>query len=189
MTSLEQRIASLERTVARQRRISLALAAIFATTLTAAAVVQDPVPEVLRAKRIELVEAPDKPPAIVLSAESSEGRIDLFARAAGEEPQVRLDATQSGRGLVLLRATDDSSLRITGQFLWGMKQKRTCFKLMNGPNGTFLAGASGVSNTLIGLLDTLAAGRRVQPILEEEPESARPSPIPVSSKGASAPST
>ncbi len=37
--------------------------------------------------------------------------------------------------------------------------------------GTFLAGASGVSNTLVGLLDTLAAGKRVQPILAAEPES------------------
>ena len=45
------------------------------------------------------------------------------------------------------------------------------FMAFNGAFGTFLGAATGLSNTIVGLLDTLTKGQRIKPILEADPET------------------
>lgn len=45
------------------------------------------------------------------------------------------------------------------------------FLAFNAAFGTFLAGIASLSGTVVGFLDTITKGRRIQPILDEEPET------------------
>jgi ATP-binding cassette subfamily C protein len=45
------------------------------------------------------------------------------------------------------------------------------FLAFNTAFGTFLAGIASLSGTVVGFLDTMTKGRRIQPILDEEPET------------------
>jgi hypothetical protein len=79
MSEIEKRIESLERINRRWRYMTGLFAVLLLISLTVGAALPDSIPEVLKARRIEVV-APDGKPGIVLSADANRSAIGLTAQ-------------------------------------------------------------------------------------------------------------
>ena len=78
MSESEKRIESLERINRRWRYMTGLFAVLLLISLSVSAKLPDPIPEVLRAGRIEVL-APDGKPGIVLNADADRSAIGLNA--------------------------------------------------------------------------------------------------------------
>ena len=102
MSEIEQRIESLERINRRWRYMTGLFAALLVISLTVGAKLPDSIPEVLQARRIEVL-APDGKPGIVLSAETNRSAIGLTAQGKEHKRAIALMAYREGVELVLMK--------------------------------------------------------------------------------------
>ncbi len=102
MSEIEKRIESLERINRRWRRMTGLFAALLLITLTVSAKPPASIPDVLQAKRIEVI-APDGKPGIVLRADSNGSAIGLGAQGKDHKRIISLSAHREGVELVLMK--------------------------------------------------------------------------------------
>ena len=102
MSEIEKRIESLERINRRWRYMTGLFAALLLISLTVSAKLPDPIPEVLQARRIEVL-APDGKPGIVLSADANRSAIGLTAQGPDHKRAISLMAYREGVELVLMK--------------------------------------------------------------------------------------
>ncbi len=102
MSEIEKRIESLERINRRWRYMTGLFAALLLISLTVGATLPDSVPEVLKARRIEVL-APDGKPGIVLSADANRSAIGLTAQGPDHKRIISLMAYKEGVELVLMK--------------------------------------------------------------------------------------
>lgn len=102
MLEIEKRIESLERTNRRWRRMAGLFAVLLLIALTGSANPPASIPDVLRAKRIEVI-APDGKPVIVLNADSNSSGIGLSAQGQGHKGRIVLSADREGVHLFLMK--------------------------------------------------------------------------------------
>jgi len=102
MSEIEKRIESLEITNRRWRYITGLFAALLVISLTVGAKLPDSIPEVLQARRIEVL-APDGKPGIVLSADANRSAIGLTAQGKEHKRAIALMAYREGVELVLMK--------------------------------------------------------------------------------------
>ncbi len=102
MLEIEKRIESLERINRRWRHMTGLFAVLLLISLTVGAKLPDSIPEVLKAKRIEVL-APDGKTGIVLSADSGGSAIVLTAPGQGHRGRIFLSADNEGVNLVLMK--------------------------------------------------------------------------------------
>jgi len=102
MSEIEKRIESLERTNRRWRYMTGLFAALLLISLTVGAKLPDTIPEVLQARRIEVL-APDGKPGIVLSADANRSAIGLTAQGKDHKRAISLMAYKEGVELVLMK--------------------------------------------------------------------------------------
>ena len=102
MSEIEKRIESLERINRRWRYMTGLFAALLLISLTVGAALPDSIPEVLKARRIEVL-APDGKPGIVLSADTNRSAIGLTAQGQDHKRAISLMADREGVELVLMK--------------------------------------------------------------------------------------
>ena len=102
MSEIEKRIESLERTNRRWRYITGLFAVLLLISLTVGAAIPDSTPDVLQARRIEVL-APDGKPGIVLSANTNRSAIGLTAQGPDHKRAISLMAHKEGVELVLMK--------------------------------------------------------------------------------------
>ena len=102
MSDIEKRIESLEKINRRWRYLTGLFAALLLISLTVSAKLPDSVPEVLQARRVEVL-APDGKPGIVLSADANRSAIGLTAQGPDHKRGISLMAYKEGVELVLLK--------------------------------------------------------------------------------------
>jgi hypothetical protein len=102
MSDIEKRIESLERVNRRWRYMTGLFAALLLISLAVGAKLPDSIPEVLQARRIEVL-APDGKPGIVLSADANRSAIGLGAQGPDHKRAISLMAYREGVELVLMK--------------------------------------------------------------------------------------
>jgi len=102
MSEIEKRIESLERINRRWRRMTGIFAALLLISLAVGAKPPTSIPDVLKAKRIEVL-APDGKPGIVLSADSGGSAIGLTAPGKDHKRVISLSAHREGVNLMLMK--------------------------------------------------------------------------------------
>ena len=102
MSEIEKRIESLERINRRWRYMTGLFAVLLLISLTVSAKLPDSIPQVLKARRIEVL-APDGKPGIVLSADDNRSAIGLTAQGPDHKRGISLMAYKEGVELVLLK--------------------------------------------------------------------------------------
>lgn len=102
MSEIEKRIESLERINRRWRYMTGLFAALLLISLTVGAALPDSIPEVLKARRIEVL-APDGKLGIVLSADANRSAIGLGAQGPDHKRAISLMAYREGVELVLMK--------------------------------------------------------------------------------------
>jgi len=102
MSEIEKRIESLERINRRWRYMTGSFAVLLLISLTVGAKLPDSIPEVLKAKRIEVL-APDGETGIVLSANSGGSAIVLTAPGKDHKRVISLSAHKEGVNLMLMK--------------------------------------------------------------------------------------
>lgn len=102
MSEIEKRIESLERINRRWRYMTGLFAALLLISLTVGAKLSDSIPEVLQARRIEVL-APDGKPGIVLSVDANRSAIGLTAQGRDHKRAISLMADREGVELVLMK--------------------------------------------------------------------------------------
>jgi len=102
MSEIEKRIESLERINRRWRYMTGLFAALLLVSLTVSAKLPDSIPEVLQARRIEVL-APDGKPGIVLSADANRSAIGLTAQGPDHKRGISLMANGEGVHLALMK--------------------------------------------------------------------------------------
>lgn len=102
MNDLERRIASLERCNRRWRYAAWTVGALLLIVSAVAAKAPEKVPEVLQAKRIEVL-APDGRRAIVLQGDRNGSSLLLTGRGEHRQRAISLTADQEGTRLMLMR--------------------------------------------------------------------------------------
>jgi len=102
MPDIEKRIESLERTCRHWRYMTGLFAVLLLISLAVGAKLPDTIPEVLQARRIEVL-SPDGKPAIVLTADDNRAAIGLTARGKDHKRGISLMAHREGVELVLLK--------------------------------------------------------------------------------------
>jgi hypothetical protein len=102
MSEIEKRIESLERINRRWRYMTGLFAALLLISLTVGAALPDSIPEVLKARRIEVL-APDGKPGIVLSVDANRSAIGLTAQGRDHKRAISLMADREGVELVLMK--------------------------------------------------------------------------------------
>lgn len=101
MSNLEHRIETLEKVNRRWRYATVALAGVLLIALVGAAKLPDEVPDLLQARRIEVLR-PDGKPGIVLEAKKNGSKLSIRAWAEGQKdgnPAVKLEANENASGL------------------------------------------------------------------------------------------
>jgi len=102
MSEIENRIESLERINRRWRYMTGLFAALLLISLTVGAKLPDSIPQVLQARRIEVL-GPDGKPGIVLSADANRAAIGLTAQGPDHKRGISLMAYREGVELVLMK--------------------------------------------------------------------------------------
>jgi hypothetical protein len=102
MAEIEKRIELLERTNRRWRYMTGLFAVLLLISLAVGAKLPDSIPEVLQARRIEVL-APDGKPGIVLSADANRSVIGLAAQGPDHKRGISLMAYREGVELVLMK--------------------------------------------------------------------------------------
>ncbi len=102
MLEIEKRIESLERINRRWRYMTGLFAVLLLISLTVGAKLPDSIPEVLQARRIEVL-APDGETGIVLSADSNGSAIVLTAPGQGHKRRIIMSAHREGVNLMLMK--------------------------------------------------------------------------------------
>lgn len=102
MLEIEKRIESLEKINRRWRYLTGLFAVLLLISLTVGAAFPDPIPQVLRARRIEVL-APDGKPGIELSADTNRSAIGLTAQGPDHKRGITLMAYREGVELVLMK--------------------------------------------------------------------------------------
>jgi len=102
MSEIEKRIESLERINRRWRYMTGLFAVLLLISLTVSAKLPDSIPQVLKARRIEVL-APDGKPGIVLSADDNRSAIGLTAQGPDHKRGISLMAYREGVELVLMK--------------------------------------------------------------------------------------
>ena len=102
MSEIEKRIESLERINRRWRYMTGLFAALLLISLTVGASLPGSIPEVLKARRIEVL-APDGKPGIVLGVDANRSAIGLTARGKDHKRAISLMADREGVELVLMK--------------------------------------------------------------------------------------
>jgi hypothetical protein len=102
MSDIEKRIESLERINRRWRYITGLFAALLVISLTVGAKLPDSIPEVLQARRIEVL-APDGKPGIVLIADANRSALGLTAQGSDHKRGISLMANRAGVHLALMK--------------------------------------------------------------------------------------
>ena len=102
MLEIEKRIESLERTNRRWRYATGLFAALLLVSLTVGAKVTDSVPDVLQARRIEVL-TPDGKPAIVLKADTKGSSLLLTAQGKNHKRMIGLSAYEESVQLMLMK--------------------------------------------------------------------------------------
>jgi hypothetical protein len=102
MSEIEKRIESLERINRRWRYMTGLFAALLLISLTVGGKLPGSIPEVLQARRIEIL-APDEKPGIVLSADGNRSSIGLTAQGQDHKRAISLMAYREGVELVLMK--------------------------------------------------------------------------------------
>jgi hypothetical protein len=102
MSEIEKRIESLERTNRRWRYMTGLFATLLLISLAVGAALPDSIPEVLQARRIEVL-APDGKPGIVLGVDANRSAIGLTAQGRDHKRGISLMADREGVELVLLK--------------------------------------------------------------------------------------
>jgi hypothetical protein len=102
MLEIEKRIESLERINRRWRYMTGLFAVLLLISLTVGAKLPDSIPEVLKAKRIEVL-TPDGNPGIVLSADSGGSAIVLTAQGQDHKRVIIMSAHKEGVNLMLMK--------------------------------------------------------------------------------------
>ncbi|MCP4610342.1 MAG: hypothetical protein GY845_16650 [Planctomycetes bacterium] len=102
MSEIEKRIESLERVNRRWRRMTGIFAALLLISLTVSAKPPASIPEVLKAKRIEVL-TPDGKQGIVLNADSNGSAIVLTAPGKDYKRRIIMSAHREGVNLMLMK--------------------------------------------------------------------------------------
>ena len=102
MSEIEKRIESLERINHRWRYMTGLFAALLIISLTIGAKLPGSIPEVLQARRIEVL-SPDGKPGIVLGADANRSAIGLTAQGQDHKRVISLMAYREGVELVLMK--------------------------------------------------------------------------------------
>ncbi len=102
MSDLERRIEALEKVNRRWRYAAVSLAGVLLIALVSAGKMPDDVPDLLQARRIEVL-APDGKPAIVLSANADGSSLSLSAQGRDHKRRIALAAHEEGVSLVLMK--------------------------------------------------------------------------------------
>lgn len=102
MLEIEKRIDSLERVNRRWRYMTGLFAALLLISLAVGAKLPDSIPQVLKAKRIEVL-TPDGKTGIVLSADSDGSAIVLTAPGKGHRRRIIMSAHREGVNLMLMK--------------------------------------------------------------------------------------
>jgi hypothetical protein len=102
MSNLECRIEALEKANRRWRYMAGLLALLPLIALTVAAKLPDKVPDLLQAKRIEVL-APDGKTAIILKADSDGSSLRLTSRGPAHKRVIALEAHTEGVDLMLMK--------------------------------------------------------------------------------------
>jgi hypothetical protein len=110
MSNLECRIEALEKANRRWRYVAGLLALLPLLALTVAAKLPDKVPDLLQAKRIEVL-APDGKTAIILKADSDGSSLRLTSRGPAHKRAIALEANTENVQLMLLKHAEAPLLR------------------------------------------------------------------------------
>jgi len=102
MSEIEKRIESLERINRRWRYMTALFATLLLISLTVGAKLPDSIPQVLQARRIEVL-GPDGKPGIVLSADANRAAIGLTAQGQDHKRGISLMANGEGVHLALMK--------------------------------------------------------------------------------------
>ena len=102
MSEIEKRIESLERINRRWRRMTGVFAALLLISLAVGAKPPDSIPDVLQARRIEVL-APDGKTGIVLSADSGSSAIVLTAPGQDHKRRIIMSAHREAVNLMLMK--------------------------------------------------------------------------------------
>ena len=159
MSEIEKRIESLERINRRWRYMTGLFAALLLISLTVGAKLPDSIPEVLQARRIEVL-APDGKPGIVLSAETNRSAIGLTAQGKEHKRAIALMAYREGVELVLMKHAE------APLFLAKVDDAGSSLALFDGrepsqnPRGIILRSASPVGDNPGGTMINLMKGPR-----------------------------
>jgi hypothetical protein len=105
MSDIKKRIESLERINRRWRYMTGLFAVLLLISLTVGAKLPASIPEVLQARRIEVL-APDGKPGIVLSADDNRSAIGLTAQGTDHKRVISLMAHREGVEMVLMKHTE-----------------------------------------------------------------------------------
>ncbi len=110
MSDLERRIEALEKVNRRWRYAAVSLAGVLLIALVSAGKMPDDVPDLLQARRIQVV-APDGKPAIVLSARADGSSLSLSAQGRDHRRRIALAAHKEGVSLWLMKHAEAPLLR------------------------------------------------------------------------------
>ncbi len=102
MSDLERRVAALERAARRWRAAAALLAIVLLLAGAGAANTSDDVPDLLRARRIEVL-APDGKPVIVLRAEAQGSRLTLHGPDRNQERAIVLGVVEEAAHLMMMK--------------------------------------------------------------------------------------
>ncbi len=110
MSDLERRIEALEKVNRRWRYAIVSLAGVFLIAFVSAGKMPFDVPELLQARRIQVV-APDGRPAALLSATADGSSLILSAQGRDHRRRIALTAHKEGVNLVLMKHAEAPLLR------------------------------------------------------------------------------
>ena len=163
MSEIERRIESLERINRRWRYMTGLFAALLFVSLTVGAKLHDSIPEVLQARRIEVL-AHDGKPGIVLSADANRSAIGLTAQGQDHKRAISLMANREGVHLVLMKHAE------APLFLAKVDDNGSSLALFDGrqpsqnPRGIILRSASPAKDSPGGTMINLMKGPRTADI-------------------------
>lgn len=159
MSEIEKRIESLERINRRWRYMTGLFAVLLLISLTVGAAIPDSIPEVLQARRIEVLN-PDGKPGIVLSADTNRSAIGLTAQGRDHKRAISLMADREGVELVLMKHAE------APMFLAKVDDNGSSLALFDGrepsqnPRGIILRSASPAEDHPGGTMINLMKGPR-----------------------------
>ncbi len=163
MSEIEKRIESLERINRRWRYITGLFAVLLLISLTVGAKLPGSIPEVLQARRIEVL-APDGKPGIVLRADDNGSAIGLTAQGRDHKRAISLMADREGVELVLMKHAE------APLFLAKVNDNGSSLALFDGrqpsqnPRSIVLRSASPAEDSLGGTMINLMKGPRTTDI-------------------------